>query len=42
MLAQRVATVIIYYWPSCCSKPVWVSVFCWTQKNIFWRISITN
>jgi len=24
--------------PSSCSKPEWISFFCWTQKKIFWRM----
>jgi len=28
----------IMYSPSCCSKFVWVSFFCWTQNKIFWRM----
>jgi len=34
-------TVIIYS-PSCHSKPVWLSFFCWTQNKIFWRILVTK
>ncbi len=30
--------VVIIYSSSCYSKPVWVSLFCWTQKKIFWRM----
>jgi len=30
----------ISYSPSSCFKPVWVSFFCWTQKKIFWRMSV--
>jgi len=33
---------IIIYSPSCCSKPVWVSFLCWTQKKIFWRMLVSR
>ncbi len=26
------------YSPSSSSKPVWKSLFCWTQRKIFWRM----
>jgi len=26
----------------CCCKPVWVFVFCWTQRMIFWRTVVTS
>jgi len=28
---------VIVYSTSCCSKPVWVSLVCWTQKNIYFK-----
>ncbi len=28
---------VIIYSPSS-SKPVWISLFCWTQRKIFWRM----
>ncbi len=28
------------YSPSCCSKPVWISFFCWSQNTIFWGILV--
>lgn len=31
-------TVLSSFTRSCCSKPVWLSVFCWIQKKIFWKI----
>ncbi len=34
---------IVVYSPVCyCSKPVWMFVFFWTQKKIFWRMLITK
>ncbi len=33
---------VIIYSPSSCSKPEWVSFFCWTQKKIFWSILVPN
>ncbi len=30
--------LIIIHSPSSCSKHVWVSIFYWTQKKIFWRM----
>jgi len=33
-------TCVIVYSPSSCSKPLWVSYFCWTKKKIFWRILV--
>ncbi len=34
---------VIIFSASSCSKPVWVSLFCWTQKNIiFRRILVTK
>jgi len=32
----------IIYSPSTGFKPVWISIFCWTQRKIFWRMSITR
>ncbi len=32
----------VVYSPSCCSNPIWVSLFCWTQKKIFRRTSETK
>ncbi len=29
---------VIIYSPSSSSKPVWMSLFCWTQRKIFWRM----
>ncbi len=29
---------VIIYSPSSRSKPVWMSLFCWTQRKIFWRM----
>ncbi len=28
--------------PSSSSKPVWMSLFCWTQRKIFWRKFVTR
>ncbi len=33
---------LIIYSPSSCSRPVWVSFFCYTQKKILWRIWVTK
>jgi len=33
---------VIIYSASCCFKPVWIPFFCWTQKKIFWRMSVTR
>jgi len=33
---------VIIYSPSICFKPVWISFFCWTQKKISWRTSVTK
>ena len=33
---------VIIYSPSSCFKPVCISFFCWTQKKIFWRMSVTS
>jgi len=30
------------YSPSCCSKPLCVYLFCWTQRKIFGRILSSN
>ncbi len=30
--------IVIIYSPSSSSKPVWMSLFCWTQRKIFWRM----
>lgn len=30
---------ILSYLPSCCFKPIWLTLFCGTQKENFWRIS---
>ncbi len=29
---------VIIYSPSSSSKPVWIYLFCWTQRKIFWRM----
>ncbi len=29
---------VIIYSPSSRSKPVWMCLFCWTQRKIFWRM----
>ncbi len=29
---------VIIYSPSRSSKPVWMSLLCWTQRKIFWRM----
>ncbi len=29
---------VIIYSPSSSSKPVWMYLFCWTQRKIFWRM----
>ncbi len=29
---------VIIYSPSSSSKPAWMSLFCWTQRKIFWRM----
>ncbi len=39
--SKNVNSAIIYS-PSSCSKPVWISLFCWTQKKIFWRMLVTK
>ncbi len=31
-------TNVIIYSPSISSKPVWMYLFCWTQRKIFWRM----
>ncbi len=28
---------VIIYSPTCCSKPVWISLYCEIQKETFWR-----
>ncbi len=28
----------VIYSPSSSSKPLWMSLFCWTQRKIFWRM----
>ncbi len=33
---------VIIYSPSNSSKPVWMSLFCWTQRKIFWRMRETE
>ncbi len=33
---------VIIYSPSSSSKPVWMSLFCWTQRKIFWRRFVTR
>jgi len=33
---------VIIYSPSSCSKPEWISFFCWTQEKKFWRIRVTK
>ncbi len=33
---------VIIYSPSSSSKPVWISLFCWTQRKIFWRKFVTR
>jgi len=37
MFHPKNQSFIITYSPSGCSKSVWISFFCWTQK-ILWRI----
>jgi len=34
--------IAIIFSPTSCSKPVWVSFFCWTQKKTFWWTSVTR
>ncbi len=31
-------TQLSSFTPSSSSKPVWMSLFCWTQRKIFWRM----
>jgi len=31
---------VIIYSISGCSKPIWVSLFCWTLKKTFWRMFV--
>jgi len=33
-------SVIIYWYSIVTSKPEWVSVFCWTQKKIFYPMLV--
>ncbi len=33
---------VIIYSPSSCSKPVWVSFFCWAQNKLVWRMLVTR
>ncbi len=33
---------VIIYSPSSSSKPVWISLFWWTQRKIFWRKFVTR
>ncbi len=33
---------VIIYSPTSSSKPVWMSLFCWTQRKIFWRMWVTE
>ncbi len=33
---------VIIYSPSSSSKPVWISLFCRTQRKIFWRKFVTR
>ncbi len=33
---------VIIYSSSSSSKPAWISLFCWTQRKIFWRKFITR
>ncbi len=40
--SYQLLNFVIIYSPSCCSKPVWVSFFCWTQNMIFWRMLVTK
>ncbi len=40
-LVAKMKTVMIYS-PSNCFKPVWVSLFCRTQNNVFWRMLVTK
>ncbi len=40
MLFIQIVVSVFHYRnssPSSSSKPVWMSLFCWTQRNIFWR-----
>ncbi len=30
--------LIAHPYPHVCSKPVWMSLLCWTQRKIFWRM----
>ncbi len=32
----------ISYSSTCCSKPVWISLFRWTQHNILWKMLLTK
>ncbi len=27
---------------SCCYKPIWIYLFCWTQKKVFWRMLVAT
>ncbi len=33
---------VIIYSPTSSSKPVWMTLFCWTQNRIFWRKFVTR
>ncbi len=34
--------ILSIYSPSCCLRSVWLTLFCGTQKKIFWRMSVTQ
>jgi len=41
-IAPNDVNSVIIYVSSSCSKPEWVSFFCWTQKKILWRMCPNN
>jgi len=36
ILWKSATSVRNFYSPLSCPKPVWVPLFCWTQKQMFW------
>ncbi len=40
--AMKNENSVIIYSPSSSSKPVWMSLFCWTQRKILWRMRETE
>jgi len=42
LFSHFISTNFSIYSPSCCSKPLWVSFFCWTQNMIFLRVLVSD